>query len=212
MEQLRKTNAFMEKWIYVIMPLIMLLGLTSGQGLSAWTGWTSFLFMILTFISSMQADYRKFVLLFKKTGFPRFVHGRRASGYPMDRFSDQRPSLPFPSGFGYRRYVVNAASPWRDLHILGRYNKASVETTLSLVSLDTLLSPFIVPLTLSVVLGSHVSLNVESLTMNLLKLVLIPTVLGMLFWRICDEKKRRSRGSSPLLRSLAKPVFISSSC
>lgn len=72
MEQLRKTNAFMEKWIYVIMPLIMLLGLTSGQGLSAWTGWTSFLFMILTFISSMQADYRKFVLLFKKNRVSSF--------------------------------------------------------------------------------------------------------------------------------------------
>lgn len=191
MEQLRKTNAFMEKWIYVIMPVIMLLGLTSGKGLSAWTGWTSVLFMILTFISSMQADYRKFVVLIKK---PVLLGLFMAAAHLIIPWTIFRISgMIFPAHPDLVTGItLSTLLPLGVTSIFWvAYNQASVETTVSLVTMDTLLSPFIVPLTLSVVMGSHVSLNAESLTMNLLKLVLIPTLLGMLFGEYLKKRTEK---------------------
>jgi predicted Na+-dependent transporter len=179
METMQKTNALLEKWIFVIMPAFMLTGFAAGGGLSRWTGWTPFLFAILTFISSLNADYRKFAELLRKPLFFAVFLAVAHVAVPWivwlagSAAFRGRPDL--ATGI-----ALTALLPLGVTSIFWvAYNKGNVEMNLSLVSLDTLLSPLIVPAALSAVLGSRVSLNAGALAQSLFQLVLIPTVLGM---------------------------------
>ena len=198
---LRITNTLLEKWIYLLMPSIMVLGMTIGAHLAPWTAWTSFLFMLLTFLSSMNADYRKFVHVMKRplllVTFLISVHliipwvvfqvsSRLFSGQ-TDLAAGITLSTLLPLGVTSIFWVA--------------YNKGNLEKTLSLVSIDTILSPLLVPLTLSLILGSQVSLQKEALIVSLFKLVLIPTVLGMLFGEYLKKREEQEwfKPSSALL-------------
>ncbi|OXM85759.1 bile acid:sodium symporter family protein [Paenibacillus rigui] len=188
---LRTTNTLLEKWIYLLMPSIMVLGMTIGGSLAPWTAWTSFLFMLLTFLSSLNADYRKFVHVIRKPAllltFLIFAH----LVIPWTVF--QMSSRLF---FGQAELAAGITlSTLLPLGVTSifwvAYNKGNVETTLSLVSIDTILSPLIVPLTLSLILSSQVQLQTEALIVSLFKLVLIPTVAGMLVGEYVKKKEER---------------------
>ncbi|CAM4327081.1 hypothetical protein L1N85_23055 [Paenibacillus alkaliterrae] len=177
---MHKTNGFMEKWIAVIMPLIMVTGIFLGSALSHLTSWTSFLFMVLTFVSAINANYRKFFKLFQKplllVTFLIVIHML----IPLVVFQSAHAVFAAQPGL-VAGITLSVLLPLGVTSIFWvSYNKGDLETTLSLVSLDTLLSPFIVPLTFSFILGSQVSMDTESLIISLVKLVLLPTILGML--------------------------------
>jgi tagaturonate reductase len=50
---------------------------------------------------------------------------------------------------------------------------------LSLILLDTLLAPFIVPLSLSIFLGTKVAIDMSGITVSLLFMVVVPTIIGV---------------------------------
>ncbi|WP_019535414.1 bile acid:sodium symporter family protein [Paenibacillus ginsengihumi] len=180
MQALLKTNGFIERWIFLIMPAMMIGGMGMSVPLSRWVGWTPLLFMLLTFLSALNADYRKLSQLGRRPvlliAFFALIH------LAIPWISSLYATLLFRS-----QPDLAAGMTLASLLPLGvtsifwvSYNKGNLETALSLVTLNTLLSPLIVPLTISLILGSQVKLDTASLFFSLLKLVLIPTVLGML--------------------------------
>jgi predicted Na+-dependent transporter len=58
--------------------------------------------------------------------------------------------------------------------------KGNIPVTLSLILADTLLSPFVVPYSLSLLAGSKVSMDVWGLMTGLFLMVVLPSLLGML--------------------------------
>lgn len=58
--------------------------------------------------------------------------------------------------------------------------KGNIGLTLSIILVDTVLSPFIVPLSLSVLAGANVQMDVWGMMKGLAEMVVIPSILGML--------------------------------
>ncbi|GAA0311997.1 putative Na+-dependent transporter [Gracilibacillus halotolerans] len=59
-------------------------------------------------------------------------------------------------------------------------NKGNIALTLSIILIDTILSPFIVPFALSLFVGSSVELDVWAMVRGLMIMIVIPSVLGMI--------------------------------
>ncbi|MFC4388099.1 bile acid:sodium symporter family protein [Gracilibacillus marinus] len=59
-------------------------------------------------------------------------------------------------------------------------NKGNVALTLSIILIDTILSPFLVPFTLSLFVGESIDLEVWQLMKGLLIMIVIPSIMGML--------------------------------
>lgn len=188
MEAIRRTNGFLEKWIYLIMPMIMVFGMTLGGSLVGMVGVTPFLFMVLTFISSLNADYRKLYRIVQKpamfAGLLVVIHiiipfiVFQAAGIALH----SQPDLAMGVALSTMLPMGVTSIFWVN------YNKGDLETALSFVTINTMLSPFIVPLTFSWILGSQVDLDEGSLNLSLVKLVLIPTLFGMLLGEWIKKK------------------------
>ena len=58
--------------------------------------------------------------------------------------------------------------------------KGNLPLGLALVLIDTLLSPFIIPLTLYIVSGEKIQLDVTSIILSLILMIVLPTILGIL--------------------------------
>ncbi|WP_407271739.1 bile acid:sodium symporter family protein [Radiobacillus sp. PE A8.2] len=57
--------------------------------------------------------------------------------------------------------------------------KGNIALTLSIILIDTILSPFIVPYTMSLFVGTTVEMNVSSIMVGLFLMVVIPSLIGM---------------------------------
>lgn len=72
--------------------------------------------------------------------------------------------------------------------------KGNIALTLSIILIDTLLSPFIVPLTLSFFVGTEVEMDVWNMMKGLIGMVVIPSILGMSLNQITNGKIKENLG------------------
>lgn len=83
----------------------------------------------------------------------------------------------------------------------------SVPFILSVVVLDTLLSPLIVPALMEILLGrDSLSLDMNALMVDLLQMVVLPTVVGVLLHEL--SKGRAKEWSAPVAQPLSKIAFM----
>lgn len=77
--------------------------------------------------------------------------------------------------------------------------RGNIALTLSIILLDTLLSPFIVPLTLSLLVGGRVEMDVLSIMSGLFWMVVLPSIIGMMLnqWTKGKAKKVLSPKLAP---------------
>ncbi|SEN26027.1 Predicted Na+-dependent transporter [Mesobacillus persicus] len=80
--------------------------------------------------------------------------------------------------------------------------RGNIPLTLSIILLDTFLSPFIVPFTLSVMVGSSVEMDVFSIMSGLFWMVVLPSILGMLLNQYTNGKVKEKW--SPRLAPFSK--------
>jgi bile acid:Na+ symporter, BASS family len=57
--------------------------------------------------------------------------------------------------------------------------KGNIPLTLSIILIDTLLSPFLVPFTISLIVGEKIEMDVSSIMTGLLGMIVIPSIVGM---------------------------------
>ncbi|MGE8203806.1 bile acid:sodium symporter family protein [Heyndrickxia sp. NPDC080065] len=72
--------------------------------------------------------------------------------------------------------------------------KGNMALTLSLILIDTLLSPFIVPFTLSLFVGQKVEMDVVSIMTGLFGMVVVPSILGMILNQVTKGKIKDTLG------------------
>lgn len=85
---------------------------------------------------------------------------------------------------------------------------ADMPTAISIVLLDTLLSPIVIPLTLKVLLGSVVELEAFGMLKDLLWMVAIPAVGAMLLYRFRPETARSLKPNCTPFSRLAMFLLI----
>lgn len=74
--------------------------------------------------------------------------------------------------------------------------KGNIPMTLSIILIDTLLSPIIVPFSLSLFMGQKVEMDFYSIMKGLLGMVVIPSLIGMLLNQLTKGRIKDSLGSS----------------
>mgnify|MGYP001163249838 CR=1 FL=1 len=92
-------------------------------------------------------------------------------------------------------------------------NKGNIALTLSIILIDTVLSPFIVPLTLSLFVGGSVELDIWSMIKGLMIMIVIPSVLGMVLneWSHGKIHEKWSPKLAPFSKvALAMVIMINS--
>jgi bile acid:Na+ symporter, BASS family len=80
--------------------------------------------------------------------------------------------------------------------------RGNIPLTLSIILLDTFLSPFIVPFTLSILVGGRVDMDVYSMMNGLFLMVVLPSILGMLVNQFTNGKAKQQL--SPKLAPFSK--------
>jgi bile acid:Na+ symporter, BASS family len=80
--------------------------------------------------------------------------------------------------------------------------RGNIPLTLSIILLDTFLSPFIVPLTLSILVGGRVDMDIYSMMSGLFLMVVLPSILGMLVNQFTHGKAKEQL--SPKLAPFSK--------
>jgi len=176
---LQRTNGFLEKWIFLIMPLLIATGIFGDKGVADGIEAVPFLFMVLTFLSSLSADFRSFGRVFRRP--VRFFAFLAAIHFliPWAVYGVARLCFAAQSDLA-TGITLTAILPLGVTSIFWvAYNKANLEAAVAYVSLNTILSPILVPLAFVWILGSQISLDTGQLVGSLVRLVLIPACLGM---------------------------------
>lgn len=73
--------------------------------------------------------------------------------------------------------------------------KGNTVLTLSIILIDTLLSPFIVPLSLSMLLGQTIHMDVWGVMKGLLGMIVVPSLLGMILNQVTKGKVKDVLGT-----------------
>jgi predicted Na+-dependent transporter len=73
--------------------------------------------------------------------------------------------------------------------------KGNIPMTLSIILIDTLLSPIIVPYSLSLFIGQKIEMDVFSIMKGLLGMVVIPSLIGMFLNQLTKGRIKNSLGS-----------------
>lgn len=179
MNCLKQINYFLEKWIFIVLPLLMGMGIAVGSYVGVLSSLTAYFFMIITFISSFSADWRKFIEILKRPLLFIFLTILLHLAIPFltlklaGFFLGNEPDLVIGITLAMMLPIGVTSIFW--VVFVG----GNVTTALSIVTLNTLISPFILPASFAFLMDTIIEIDIVSLMLSLLKLVLIPSILGM---------------------------------
>ncbi|MCV9886438.1 bile acid:sodium symporter family protein [Metabacillus halosaccharovorans] len=177
---LYKINRQLEKWMPVITPISVVTGVLLADKLLALTFLIPWLFAFMTLTGSLGSNFSSLKGVIKKP-LPLFViilllHlimpliawlvGQ--SFYPNDHLTITGFVLASVIPTGITSFI------WVTIY------KGNIGLALSIILFDTMLSPFLVPFTLSLFVGQNVQINVMDIMYGLFFMVVIPSLLGML--------------------------------
>ncbi|BBN97880.1 bile acid:sodium symporter family protein [Sporolactobacillus terrae] len=202
-------NRLIGKW----MPLLTPISVVTGIGFSYYLHPLSFivpwLFAFMTFTGSLRSDFRtlghsffhpKYILL---ALFVLHLMTPLWAWSISHLFFSDEPLM--NTGFTLAAVIPTGVTSvmWVALY------KGNIPMTLSVVLIDTLLSPIIVPFSIALFVSQKIHLPIHSLIVGLLLMVVIPTVVGMLIneWTLPSFTDKLSDKLSPFSR-LTLPLMI----
>ena len=170
---------FFDKYFPFLVPTGLLLGIFLGDLIIDLRVIVPWVFAIVTFIGALRIDFNSFRQTIKKPKpillvmtilrvlMPLWalIFGRIA--FPEDHYTQTGLLL-----FALIPVGVNSVL-WTVML------KGNIALTLSVLLLDTILSPIILPLSILLLTGQSVELDTIGMMMSLLQMIVIPSILGM---------------------------------
>lgn len=193
-----KFNRFIEKWMPLVTPLCLVIGVLFAEQLGRLLFSVPYVFAFVTFTGSIKSQFRDFADVFQHPlpllstlGVLHIVMPLIASIVGHLLF----PQNPYTTTGMVLEFVVPSAVVsfmWVSI-----YNGSS-PLTLSVVLTDTLLAPFLVPLSLHLFVGSSVQMNAWDLMRELIFMIALPALLALTLNQVT-----RGRLIKPLSHKLA---------
>ena len=176
---LEKLNTFLQKYIAILTPLSLVLGVlleSIGQHLLFLVSW---LFAFMTFTGSLNMKFKDVKIFVKHPALILFsiifLH------LLMPLWAYFLATVIFDDHLLTIGFVLSVAVPIGVSSVIWiNMCKGNLPLGLSIILIDTLLSPFIIPAMLYVVSGEKIELDVASLIFNLILMIVLPTILGIL--------------------------------
>jgi len=210
---LQKMNAFLGKWMPLLTPVSVFIGVLLASVLHHAAFLVPWIFAIMTFVGSLTSNFQSvkytithplsllltLAILHIVTPLWAFLIGHLFFQGDAYTITGLTLAVVIPTGI--------TSVIWVSLY------KGNIALTLAIILLDTLLSPFLVPLSMSLFVGEAVELEVWGMMKGLLGMIVLPSIAGMLVNQFSKEKaKAWNQTLSPFSKiGLALVVSINSS-
>ena len=158
---LGKFNSFIEKWMAFVTPACLLMGVLFPDIAKHGVPYVTYAFAFMTFIGALKSRFRDVADVFKKP-------------LPLGH-------LLFPQNMNYvTGMVLEFSVPTAVISLMwvSIYNGNS-PLSLSLVVIDTILAPFLIPVALKILVGSSVKMDTMGMMKELVFMIALPAVLAM---------------------------------
>lgn len=176
---LAKMNRVLERCMPLLTPIGVSIGVMLGNYLVPFIFLSPWLFAWMTFAGSLQASYREFfkvlirpypvilTLVILHIIMPLIAWSIGHLLYEEQPFTVTGLILAMviPTGISSLMWVAMA--------------RGHIAITLSILLLDTILSPVIVPWTVRLLVGEQIGIDVSQMMIGLLFMIVLPSVLGM---------------------------------
>ena len=190
---LTRFNAFIQKWIALLTPLSLIIGVLLGEMGTHFLFLIPWFFAFMTFTGALGMDFKDFRMVVKYPGAILlsilFLHVLMPVwGYLLATvlLDDALLTIGFTLAVAVPTGVTSII--WVTI------TRGNLPLALSIVLLDTLLAPLILPLILVVVAGTAVTIDSASLIMGLLWMIVLPTLAGILMNEVTRGKVKDTWG------------------
>ena len=206
MSPLEKLDAFLGKHMAVLIVAFVLVGITFPDIFSPIKDYTMALFAFMTFANSLGGGFREMADVARRPLPVVVIFAILHVVMPLLALAAGKllfPEAPlFTTGL-----VLEYAIPTGVASLLWvSIGRGNTSMCLSVVLLDTLLAPFVIPLTLRVLLGSVVEMDTASMVGNLMIMVAIPALLAMTLFQM--TRGRVAATVKPRLAPFAKLTML----
>ncbi|MEY8748768.1 bile acid:sodium symporter family protein, partial [Bacillales bacterium AN1005] len=176
---LQSMNAFLGKWMPLLTPVSVVVGVLLSSFLNNFSFLVPWVFAAMTFTGSLNSNFKSMkhtifhplsllltlAVLHVITPIWAFVIGHLFFGNDPYTITGLTLATVIPTGI--------TSVIWVSMY------KGNVPLTLAIILADTLLSPFLVPLSMSIFVGEAVQLDVWGMMRGLLVMIVIPSIAGI---------------------------------
>ncbi|WP_251550965.1 bile acid:sodium symporter family protein [Neobacillus muris] len=177
---LQKLNKFLEKIMPILTPISVITGVFLSAYLEDFTYLIPWIFAFMTFAGSLGSNFRSLkdvaahpfpivmAMLILHVFMPIWAWGVGHVAFPGDIYTITGLILVMVIPTGITSFI------WVSIY------KGNIPMVLSIILIDTLLSPVIVPFSISFFVGQTIEMDYLDLMKGLLLMVVIPSILAML--------------------------------
>ena len=165
---LDKFNRFIEKWMALVTPACLLFGVLFPDIAKHGLPYVSLVFAFMTFTGALKSDFHDMARVLK---------------HPIPLLACLGVLHVMVLEFSVPTAVVSLM--WVTIY------SGNSPLSLSLVIVDTLLSPFLIPATLQILVGSRVSMDAAGMMRELLFMIAIPALAAMSLNELTHGKVRK---------------------
>ena len=189
---LSRFNCFIEKWMFLVTPCCLAFGVLLPSVAELGLPYVSLVFAFMTFIGGLKSSFRDVAAVFRH---PLPLLASMAVLHTLDRvLAWGLGHLLFPDNVNYvTGMVLEFAVPTAVVSMMWvSIYRGSSPLSLSLVVVDTLLAPFLIPLTVRLLVGSRVQVDTLEMMRELVFMIALPALLAMLLNQISRGRVRET--------------------
>ena len=178
-KMLGKFNSFMEKWMAFVTPACLLTGVLFPDIAKHGVPYVTYVFAIMTFIGALKSRFRDVAEVFRKP-LPLILM-LLVLHVLVPVIACGLGHLLFPGNANYiTGMVLEFSVPAAVISLMwvSIYDGNS-PLSLSLVVIDTILAPFLIPAALKILVGSSVKMDTMGMMKELVFMIALPAVLAM---------------------------------
>lgn len=187
---LQKLNHMLEKIMPLITPTSVVLGVLLAAYLKDYAYLVPYIFAIMTFAGSLGSSFQSFkeavihpvpifaAIVLLHVVMPLWALGVGHLAFNGDSYTITGLVMAMVIPTGITSFI------WASIY------RGKIALTLSIILIDTLLSPLIVPFTLSLIVGQRIDIDVWGMMKGLFGMVVIPSLIAMFLNQLTKGRSR----------------------
>ena len=192
MKTLYRFNSFIEKWMALVTPACLAFGVLFPQIAKHGVPFVPYVFAFMTFTGALKSRFRDVANVFRNPApllivmallhlvIPGIVCGVGTLAFPGN------PDLVTGMVLEFAVPTAVSALMWVMIY------DGNLAVSLALVVVDTVLAPLIIPITLSIFVGSKVHIDMTHMISQLVFMVALPAIVAMTLNQVSGDRVRET--------------------
>lgn len=189
---LQRLNRFLEKWMFLVTPCCLAAGVLFPSVAGLGVPYVPLVFAFMTFIGGLKSSFRDIAAVFRSPlpllaclATLHLVLPAAACGLGRLLFPDN-PNVVTGMVLEFSVPAAVVGLMWVSIY------RGNSPLSLALVILDTLLAPFLIPLTLRLLVGSQVAIDTSRMMEELIFMITLPALLAMVLNQLSRDRVKET--------------------